>query len=535
MTSGPGRIAVIGLGPGDPKLITPHAVEAIRGSQVVVGYAYYLQLIAHLTEGKEMVSTPLGQEIERAQEAIDYAARGHSVALVSSGDAGIYGMAGLLLDLIADRYAANGGPAVSIVPGISAVNAAASRVGAPLMHDFAVISLSDLLTPWDVIMRRVEAAASADFVLAFYNPKSQRRTHQIDQALALVHRFRGAKTPVALVKNAYREGESVTLTTLQEAGQHSIDMWTTVIVGNSHTAIRQGWMITPRGYKIRPRGSSSAEVLLLAGTHEGPLIAQALTDRGIRVVASTVTEHGGNAYRDRGLEVRTGPLTEAGLEEMVGTSKVRLIVDATHPHAAQLRILARDVSRRKGLVLIRFERPPAKIPEGGRFYKVSSHQQAVQTAKIFGGPVFLSVGTKSLPVYVEGFGPPANISFWARVLPTESAIRQCNRLGIDQSHIVAMQGPWSSEFEQALYREYGIRVLIAKESGRIFEAKVQAALKSGLSVILIERPPVPDDVICYSEIDPLVDYVHDLLSKLGKGRSTTHNPAGRGWRSKDPD
>lgn len=240
-------LSIIGTGPGAVSLLTGDARHAIDEATVIVGYGNYINLIQPLVEGKRVVSTGMMQEVERCRMAISLARSGESVALVSGGDPGIYGMAGLVLELL-DRDDGEG-PEVRVFPGISAIQAAAALLGAPVMHDFAVISLSDLLTPWQVITARLAAAATADFVVALYNPRSKRRAAHIGEARRILLAARGGDTPVGIVRNACREGEQATVTTLEQLLDHEIDMSTVVIVGNSSTFVdRQGRMVTPRGY-----------------------------------------------------------------------------------------------------------------------------------------------------------------------------------------------------------------------------------------------------------------------------------------------
>lgn len=244
------RLYIVGIGPGDLNHMTYQAREAIESADTVVGYKTYLHLIEPLLGGKEVVSSGMMKEVERCREAIRRAGEGRTVALVSSGDSGIYGMAGLVLELSPPDCIE-----VVTVPGVSAVQAAASVLGAPLMHDFAVVSLSDLLTPWDLIEKRLEAAASADFVVALYNPRSKGRTRHVERALEIMLQSRAPDTPVGIVRNACREGEEKILSTLAEIPLSRIDMFSMVIVGNSATYVDgHGRMVTPRGYEIRAKG-----------------------------------------------------------------------------------------------------------------------------------------------------------------------------------------------------------------------------------------------------------------------------------------
>lgn len=229
--------------------MSPRARDGITTADVVVGYNTYLKLIEDLLTTQEIIGTGMMQEVDRCSAAVEQAMMGKKVAVISSGDPGIYGMAGLVLELV-QKHPENIRPEVTVVPGISAVGAAAAVLGAPLMHDFAVISLSDLLTPWELIKKRIEAAAAGDFVIALYNPKSHRRVNQIEAVKNIVLKHRAASTPVGIVNNASRQGETMAIATLDNFTQQHIDMFSLVIIGNSQTYSKDGRMITPRGYKI---------------------------------------------------------------------------------------------------------------------------------------------------------------------------------------------------------------------------------------------------------------------------------------------
>ena len=244
-----GKLYLIGTGPGDLEQITPAAKTAITEADAVIGYRLYLDLIAPLKRSGQIVeASPITQEQQRAERAIELARWGLTVAVVSSGDCGIYGMAGLVFEELQARGWNGQTPQVRVFPGISALQSAASRVGAPLMHDFCAISLSDLLTPWETILQRLTAAASGDFITVLYNPRSQTRTQQIVITKEIFARYRHPDTPVAIVRGAYRADEQTILTTLEKMLEQPIDMLTTVIIGNSTTRNYAEWMITPRGY-----------------------------------------------------------------------------------------------------------------------------------------------------------------------------------------------------------------------------------------------------------------------------------------------
>lgn len=264
-----GKIYVVGFGPGDREHITLKAAKALREADLVVGYSTYIGLVKDLIQDKEVIETGMTEELDRAVAVVERASRGETVALVSSGDAGVYGMAGLVYDVLRERgWVPGSNPDVEVVPGITAISSVASLLGAPVMHDFCGISLSDLLTPWEVIEERIEAAARADFVIGLYNPKSGRRTWQIGRTRDLLLKHRKPGTPVGIVKSAYRPGQQVVRTDLEHMLDHEIGMLTTLIVGNSQTYWLGDRMVTPRGYQKKydvgqaaREGAAAAEVV----------------------------------------------------------------------------------------------------------------------------------------------------------------------------------------------------------------------------------------------------------------------------------
>ena len=240
------KITVVGIGPGSAEDITPAALQAISEADVVVGYRYYFQFVTpYLKEGAQCIDTGMKKERERAQQAFEMAEQGHQVAVISSGDAGIYGMAPLIYEMKRER---DSDVEISVLPGISAFQKAASLLGTPMGHDFCVISLSDLMTPWSLIERRIVAAATADFITAIYNPKSHGRYWQLYRLKELFLKHRSGETPVGFVRQAGREEQEVTITTLKDFNPEDIDMFTIVIIGNSQSYEWQQKMITPRGY-----------------------------------------------------------------------------------------------------------------------------------------------------------------------------------------------------------------------------------------------------------------------------------------------
>ena len=243
-----GHLAVVGIGPGDPELVCPRALSALRQVSAVIGYAPYCDQVEALGLGIALERWPIGSETERAGGAARRARAGERIAVVSSGDAGVYGMASLVLDALYDTgWDGERNPAVEVVPGITAALAAAARLGAPLGVDFACLSLSDLLVPWELIERRLEAAALADLCIALYNPRSRGRRDGLDRALAVLRRHRDPGTPVAAVHHVCRPGERIELGELATLDTTTVDMTTLLVIGCSMTRRRGRHLITARG------------------------------------------------------------------------------------------------------------------------------------------------------------------------------------------------------------------------------------------------------------------------------------------------
>lgn len=237
-----GKLYVVGIGPGGQEHMTLKAVEAIKESDVIVGYSKYMAYIEHLIEGKQVVSTGMKGEEERCRQALQLC-KDNTVAIISTGEAGIYGMAGLILEMAQ-------GEEIEVVPGVTASSAAASVLGAPLMHDNCNISLSDLLTPYELIKKRIRMAADGDFVISLYNPKSIGRPHYLMECINIIREYRNENTPVSVVKNALRPGQEIYNFTLGNFDDSVVDMMSIVIIGNSSSYYKEGKFLTPRGYKL---------------------------------------------------------------------------------------------------------------------------------------------------------------------------------------------------------------------------------------------------------------------------------------------
>ncbi|MFL6488320.1 MAG: precorrin-3B C(17)-methyltransferase [Nitrososphaera sp.] len=268
MSSKRGKLYVVGVGPGSHDHMTYRAKQVIEGSEVIIGYDTYVSLVEDLIAGKEVYRYAMTQEVDRANQAIDFAEKGKIVSVVSSGDPGIYGMVGLIYDILAEKGWKKGDDSIYVecVPGVSSLNSCAALVGSPLMTDFAVVSMSDLLVPWDIIVKRVEAAAMGDYVTVIYNPASKKRVHQLRDTREIFLKYRKPDTPIAIVKGAYRDSQEMVVTSLEKMLEYEdmLGMITTVIVGNSSTFNYEGMMINPRGYTskyelVKQQGQTSEQ------------------------------------------------------------------------------------------------------------------------------------------------------------------------------------------------------------------------------------------------------------------------------------
>lgn len=239
------KLYVVGIGPGAYEKMTMEAAEALKNSDVIIGYTVYVDLVKNHFPGKEFLTTPMKKEVDRCVLAFEEAKKGKTAAMICSGDAGVYGMSGLMYE-VGVNY-----PEVElvIIPGVTAATGGAAVLGAPLIHDFCVISLSDLLTPWEKIEARLLGAAQADFVVCLYNPSSKKRHDYLEKACNLMLQYKSSDTVCGIVGNIGREGEAAQVMTLEELKTTKVDMFTTVFIGNSQTQNINGKMVTPRGYK----------------------------------------------------------------------------------------------------------------------------------------------------------------------------------------------------------------------------------------------------------------------------------------------
>lgn len=242
-----GKIFVIGIGPGAYEQMTMKAFRALESCDTIIGYTVYIDLVKEYFPGKEFLTTPMRQEVDRCRLCFEEAKKGKAVAMICSGDAGVYGMSGLIFE-IGEEYK-DDETEIEVIPGVTAALSGAAVLGAPLVHDFAVISLSDLLTPWEKIERRLQAAAKADFCVSLYNPSSKKRKDYLKKAVDILLQWKKPDTVCGYVKNIGRAGEEYEICRLDELREKQVDMFTTVFIGNEETKVIHGKMVTPRGYE----------------------------------------------------------------------------------------------------------------------------------------------------------------------------------------------------------------------------------------------------------------------------------------------
>jgi len=488
-----GVLNLVSVGPGTSDLIVPRAREALANSDVIVGYELYLRWIKPWLAGKEVHTPPLTQERQRALLAIEKARIGARVALVSSGDIGIYAMAALAFEEMREEDTF----AVNVVPGITAANACASLLGSPLAHDFATLSLSNLMCPWEWIEQRARHIAAADLACVLYNVQSNARTEGIYRVLDILLEHKSPETACGVIRNAYRPEQSVAIHSLRELPALSFDMLTTIVVGNRFTRRKREWIFTPRGYNKwesaerapDPRLPSHA-VWLFSGTSDGNALARELVERQKSVVVSTASDYGGEIARAGcpGVTVWAGRQGVEARRRALRESHARVIVDATHPFAQQISEQLVGLSQELGIPYLRFERPSAI---GSHALLCDSAAEAAERAIVTGTRIFLTTGSKDLATFLQA--PRADRREWfVRITPEPALIRRALDLGVPRDRILAMQGPFSEGFNTALWRDQRIDCVVTKDSGEAggFPAKARAATALGIPLLVIRRPRV---------------------------------------------
>jgi len=542
-----GKLNLVSVGPGFMNLVPPIAEIALRESDVVVGYKLYFTWIQSLIEGKEIHSFSLTQERERAQKAIACARSGKIVSLVSSGDIGIYGMAPLVLEEMSEDEEFQ----LQVIPGVSAANSSAALLGSPLSHDFATLSLSDLLCPWEWIENRARHLAKADLVIALYNVQSQSRPDGIYRILRILSEEKGTNTWCGVVRNAFRPDQSVYLCSLAELQERQFDMLTTIIVGNRFTQRKGQFIYTPRGYNGWPRvnererpgtpgnagegepltadgqpqTANPPPVWVFSGTGDGNALAAELLGRGYGVIVSTASDYGAEiaSVALPGVEVRSGRLGVAARRSQLQVSRALAIVDATHPFAIGISDQLIELAAELSIPYIRYERPAAVPPNSAR--QAPDMASAARLAIEIGQRIFLATGIKDLGAFLRQ--PHAEHRNWfLRITPDTGSLDLALKAGIPRSHICAMQGPFSTEFNIALWSAWKVDCVVTKESGETggFSFKAEAAAKLSIPFIVIKRPQLSYPVVT-SDFNSVAKLLEQSLSQRKNSREADFAPS----------
>jgi precorrin-6x reductase len=538
-----GKLNLVSVGPGFADLVPPMAETALRESDVIIGYKLYFTWIQPLIEGKEVHSFSLTEERERAQKAIACARAGRTVSLVSSGDIGIYGMAPLVLEEMREEEEFQ----LQIIPGVSAANSSAALLGSPLGHDFATLSLSDLLCPWEWIENRARHLAKADLVTALYNVQSQSRPDGVYRILRILLEEKSANTWCGVVRNAFRPDQTVYLCSLAELQERQFDMLTTIIVGNRFTRKKGRFIYTPRGYhgwtlanerepSVAAAGSENGRsgtpatdntpnrqrptanrqpIWVFSGTGDGNALAAELSLLGYRLIVSTVSDYGAElaSMALPGVEVRSGRQGVVARRSQLQQSGAVAIIDATHPFATEISSQLTQLSAELNVPYIRYERPATVLP---RFAREASDMAAAACMAIeIGERIFLATGIKDLNTFLRQ--PGAEDREWfLRITPDGGSLELALKAGIPRSHICAMQGPFSTDFNLALWSVWGVDCVVTKESGEAggFHTKAAAADKLGIPFIVVRRPQCSYPVVV-SDFNALADLLEHSLSQRG--------------------
>ena len=497
-----GILNLVSVGPGYSDLIAPRAEAALRDSDVIVAYELYLRWIEPWLAGKEIHTPPLTQERERALLAIEKARSGAKVALVSSGDIGIYAMATLAFEEMREDDTFE----VNVIPGITSANACASLLGSPLSHDFATLSLSDLLCPWEWIEQRALHIAEADLACVFYNVQSAGRQEGVYRVLNLMLQFKAPHTLCGVVKNAYRPGQQVSIYRLDELLALKFDMLTTIVIGNRFTRRKRGFIFTPRGYNnwtdtdadtpaIEPveKDLPDHAVWVFSGTGDGNALASHLASKtaaqNTPVVVSTATEYGGAVALKvcPGVSIWAGRQGVEARRQALTRHHARVLVDATHPYANIISEQLISLSQELGIPYLRYERPSAL--ELDTTLLCDSMEQAAARAIALGKRIFLATGSKDMATFLQASGA-AEREWFIRITAEPEFIQRALDLGVSRSHICAMQGPFSQAFNTALWQDWKIDCVVTKDSGEVggYPAKAAAAKALGIPLLVIRRP-----------------------------------------------
>ncbi len=478
---------VVGIGPGNYENMTIRAEKAIQESDMIVGYTKYLSLLKPYFPEKEFFGTGMTGEIARCREAIAFAKQGKTVSVVCSGDSGIYGMASLIYELAEKE---DQSIEIQVIPGITAALSGSALLGAPLAHDTAIISLSDLMTPKSFIWERVRCAAKGDFCIAIYNPSSKKRGTYLQEACKILLEYRSKNTPCGFAKRIGREGEEVHFCTLEELQFAEVDMETTVFIGNSQSRFGEKTLITPRGY-IEKYETPKAQIVLFGGTVEGRKLADFFAKAKLSVAVYVATEYGEDVLRKEKenpyLQVHVGRLTEEEIKEILIKTKPKYVVDATHPYAIEVTKNIETAAKEAQVPYQRVLREKNETEEGIYVDSVKDAALLLRDRKDL-QPVFLLTGSKEADVFAGVFESLENL--YVRIIPGKENLEKMSHIGLEMSHVVAMQGPFSQAMNEVMFQHFGVKTIVTKESGEKggFYEKINAAKSLGVTSIIVRRP-----------------------------------------------
>ncbi|MBT7202467.1 MAG: precorrin-3B C(17)-methyltransferase [Deltaproteobacteria bacterium] len=507
-----GALFLVSVGPGFIDLVPERAKKALTRSEVIVGYDFYLRWVLPWIQNKQVETFPLTQERRRAERALELARQGKQVSLVSSGDIGIYGMATLALELLKEEDTFP----VEVVPGISAANACAALLGAPLAHDFATLSLSDLLCPWEWIETRAQHLAQADLVIVLYNVQSRSRSQGVYRILEILQTFKSDETWCGIVRNAYREEQSVECCKLEELSHQQFDMFTTLVIGNRFTKPKRGFLFTPRGYVGWAEPSPSAQqaelprkaVWVFAGTSDGNEIVHSLHQQGIPVIVSVATEQGAQTWDKQKIPLIWGSLGRERRHQVLNQHEASLLVDATHPYASRMTLQLQQLSVDLEISCLRYERPPTLV---GDELCGDSIEKVTALALQHGKRILLATGSHQVAEFLRQ-DRHRQAEWFVRCAPTSESLRELEQAGVTLSQICAQQGPFSVEENHRLLERWKIEVLITKDSGKAggYLEKYQAAKALGIPLIVLQRTRI-QVAQSYSDISALLQRIQQVM------------------------
>lgn len=518
------KMSVIGIGPGNPKEMTPRARDAIEKAELIVGYRFYVDLIRDLFPEKKYYTTGMRGEIDRVDYAVSRASEGTSVAVICSGDAEVYGLASLVFEIAVSRGMDL--RRIEIIPGITAALSCGAVLGSPLSCDFAVVSLSDHLVPWERIEKRLTGAAGADLPIVLYNPGSRQRREHLRRACKLIGKYKRPDTVCAVVRNAGRTGESYRILPLSELASEPVDMFTTVFIGSGDTLAYEERMITPRGYDKKygfteknteksvsgddelisqdecfpdspecgSRELQTGELLIFGGTTEGRKLAGIASEAGYSVTLSVASEYGKETAEKEGarIHILSGRKTEEEIYRLLLEGRYLCVFDATHPYAEHI---SGSISRAASSAKVRCIRIKRETDAVGEDQMLFPDMAAVITyLNQQEGNVFFATGSNASEQYM-GLRDLADRGY-IRILPSETALSKIKAAGFSSSHIMCMQGPFTEEMNTACFRYADAEWLVTKASGKEggYDEKRSAAGKLGMKVLVIRPPEYQENV-----------------------------------------